>query len=146
MIKLIYPYCPISSHPLYQTWLSMKDRCNNYANPQYKHYGLRGIKVCNKWNKSFFHFISDMRMKPSSEYSLDRINNSGNYTPDNCRWATSKVQNNNKRTNRQITFGGETKNFTEWAKHYDIGLSTLDSLLRQYGANTTLQILKRYSQ
>lgn len=141
---LNFPYCSITSHPLYQTWHGMKSRCKNYGSTTYKHYGLRGIKVCKRWDESFFHFVSDMGMKPDVGYSLDRIDNDGNYTPDNCRWANSKEQNNNKRTNRRITFDGQTKNITEWAKHFDVGLSTVDGLLRQYGVDITLQILKRY--
>jgi len=142
---LNFPHCSISAHPLYQTWQGMRDRCKNYGSITYKHYGLRGIKVCERWDKSFFHFVSDMGMKPGAEYSLDRIDNDENYTPDNCRWATSKEQNNNKRTNRRITFDGQTRNITDWAKYFDISLSTLNGLSQQYGLNTAMQILKKYS-
>lgn len=123
----------------------MKMRCKDYGSPSYKYYGLRGISVCKRWDESFFHFISDMGMKPDARYSLDRIDNNGDYSPDNCRWATPKEQNNNKRTNKPMTFEGQTKNISEWAKHFDVGLSTLYSLLSQYDIDTAFQVLKRYS-
>ncbi len=140
------PSCSIKSHPLYSTWINMKYRCQKYGSASYKNYGFRGIKVCERWDKSFFHFVSDIGLKPGAKYSLDRVDNDGDYSPDNCRWATSKEQNNNRRTNRQITFEGQTKTITEWTKHFGVNQSTIDSLSHQYGLNTALKILQRYSQ
>jgi len=79
----------------YYIWASMIQRCENKKNKQYKYYGYRGIKVCRRW-KTFNNFLNDMGEKPNN-MSLDRIDNNKNYCKSNCRWATSKQQNNNKR-------------------------------------------------
>lgn len=91
----------LKSHPLYNTWSTMKRRCYNPKNPKYPDYGGRGIKVCERWRNSFENFLEDMGEKPSKEYSIDRINNDGDYTPDNCRWATPKEQANNQRPKKR---------------------------------------------
>lgn len=83
--------------PEYRSWLSMKSRCLNKKSPDYLRYGERGIKICKEWKFSFKNFIQDMGKRPSLEYSLDRIDNSGNYEKSNCRWATMKQQSNNRR-------------------------------------------------
>lgn len=86
----------LSKHSLYPTWLSMKNRCSNINNPRYKHYGGKGVVVCDRWKDSFKNFLDDMGEKPTLEHSLDRIDNNGNYEPKNCRWATYEQQNNNQ--------------------------------------------------
>ncbi len=85
-------------HPLYHTWNNMKARCYDKNSTNYNNWGGRGIKVCKKWKYDFEQFVLDMGDKPSSEYSLDRIDNNKNYKPSNCRWATRTEQNRNKRT------------------------------------------------
>lgn len=87
----------LHSSPEYRAWTSAKVRCYDKNNPQWEHYGGRGITVCDRWRTSFKAFIEDMGLKPSAEYSLDRINNSGNYEPGNCRWATRSEQGFNRR-------------------------------------------------
>ena len=87
----------LRKHILYKTWLGIKNRCNNSNSTDYKHYGGRGIKICDRWNKSFVYFLEDMGMKPYPSYSIDRIDVNGNYESTNCRWATQKEQNKNKR-------------------------------------------------
>lgn len=81
----------------YRTWQNMINRCYNKKYKQYKDYGGRGIRVCDKWRNSFMDFLADMGLKPNEKLSIDRINNNGNYEPQNCRWTTTKIQNNNKR-------------------------------------------------
>lgn len=83
----------------YKAWTSMISRCYNENNVSYKNYGGRGIVVCDRWRYSVKNFVKDMGLKPSSDMSLDRINNNGNYEITNCRWSTSIEQNNNQRRN-----------------------------------------------
>jgi hypothetical protein len=91
----------MSLTPEYQSWKSMKDRCLNKRNRAFKHYGGRGITVCDRWIKSFEDFYSDMGPRPSPRHSLDRYpDNNGNYEPGNCRWATSAQQRANQRPYR----------------------------------------------
>lgn len=95
----------LSNHPLYHTWADMRDRCNNPKKQDYAYYGGRGIKVCEQWESSFKIFLNDMGEKPSSNHSIDRIDNDGDYTPENCRWTTRNYQGLNRRTNRSNTSG-----------------------------------------
>lgn len=85
----------------YAAWLSMKTRCTNSRFPRFKDWGGRGIKVCTRWRESFSNFLADMGRKPSPKHSMDRINNDGDYTPNNCRWATASQQARNCRPKRK---------------------------------------------
>lgn len=80
----------------YQAWNDMKQRCLNPNRTNFKNYGLRGITVCERWINSYENFVNDMGEAPLN-YSLERVNNDGNYNPDNCKWATRSEQNHNKR-------------------------------------------------
>lgn len=86
----------------YKSWDCMKQRCSNKKVPRYERYGGRGIKVCDRWNDSFMAFLSDMGKKPTKRHSIDRINNDGDYTPENCRWATPEEQAANMSTTKPV--------------------------------------------
>lgn len=106
-------------HPLYIRWGHMIDRCENPLNKKFHHYGGRGIKVCAQWH-DLNQFIRDMESTFEKRLTLERINNNGDYTPENCRWATDHDQRRNRRNNIQITINGETKVLGDWCIHYGI--------------------------
>ena len=92
----------------------MKGRCTNPNYPHYPNYGGRGILVCDRWLESFENFLKDMGEAPV-EMSLDRIDNDGDYSPENCRWATRSEQQNNKRNTQMLTAFGKTQSIKDWS-------------------------------
>jgi hypothetical protein len=107
----------LTGSPEWWAWVHMNQRCFNPRNRSYPRYGGRGITVCERWRgkEGFPAFLIDMGHRPSKSHSIDRINNDKGYCPQNCRWATIGEQNRNTRTNRKITFNGETLCAAEWA-------------------------------
>lgn len=117
----------------YTCWRSMIQRCYNNKNKRYKDYGGRGITVCEEW-KYFTNFLSDMGERPNGK-SIDRIDVNGNYEPSNCRWATTKEQQNNLRNNRKVVYNGKTLTITELAEIFDIDRYVLYARLKRAGWN-----------
>lgn len=120
---------------LYTVYRNMKQRCLNPNNKAYQRYGGRGITICEEWlgKNGFMTFYRWAIENGYSEgLSIDRENNDGNYTPDNCRWVDSFVQNNNFSRNRKYTYNGETHSLSEWGrlKPNGLGYETLRSRLR----------------
>lgn len=109
----------------YKSWISAKQRCLNPNNHNYKNYGRRGIKMCEKWINSFVAFLEDMGERPSSNHTLDRIDNNGNYEKSNCRWATKREQSNNTRTNRLIKINDKEITVSEFSRKYGINISNV---------------------
>lgn len=109
----------MSQSRIYRIWKSLRNRCENSNIPQYSDWGGRGINVCDDW-KTFESFYEwSMNNGYNDNLSIDRINNDGNYCPENCRWVTAQEQSLNRRSNTFITYNGVTKHISEWDK--DIG-------------------------
>lgn len=100
--------------PEYDIWRQMIRRCTDKRCKEFQYYGKRGINVCEKWLK-FEGFIADMGFRPDISLSLERLDNLKNYEKSNCKWATSKEQSRNKRSNIWLTYKGETKLMSDWA-------------------------------
>ncbi len=116
--------------PIYSSWCNMLSRCRNENTPKYHNYGGRGIKVCERWEK-FENFIEDMGNRPRGT-TIERINNNGNYEPSNCRWATRKEQDNNRRDNHLLEFGGKTQTLSQWAEEIGMKPTTLSARINDY--------------
>lgn len=109
---------------LYNSWHGMMRRCYNPKHSFYQDYGGRGIKVCKEW-KDFHKFLVDMKPTWKKELTLERINNSADYSKENCCWATRKEQANNRRNNRFITYNDETKTLAQWISYFNLKGSTV---------------------
>jgi len=116
---------------IFRRWEHMKQRCSNPNDRDYPRYGGRGIYVCDRWangdgvRSGFECFLEDMGMPPSKQYSIDRIDVDGPYSPDNCRWATVREQSNNRRNTVMITISGVRKPLSYWCEQYNIDSKTV---------------------
>jgi len=140
-------------------WKNIRGRCNNPRDQRYSDYGGRGITICPQWN-DFEQFLTDVGKRPSPNHSLERIHNDKGYSPENCKWATRHEQNNNKRSNRSITFQGRTQNLEQWVQELRIskhvfyralllGASNADALafaVERKGKNTPIHSFPRLSK
>lgn len=119
----------LSGDPVFQCWVDMNKRCYNPAMPCFEHYGGRGITVCDRWRDSPKNFIADMGPRPPG-YTLERLDNERGYSPDNCEWRPMVDQQNNKRTNRLLTYAGKTQTVSQWARALGLPKGTLSHRLR----------------
>lgn len=118
---------------LYSVWLNMRSRCNNPKNKKYKDYGGRGISVCSYWD-DFLQFKKwSLENGFDESLTIDRIDNNGNYCPENCRWINQKEQMRNTRVNHLLTYNGETKTMVEWSEITGIKYHTLKQRINKYG-------------
>lgn len=127
---------------LFGVWIDMRTRCYNKNNKNYCLYGGRGILVCDDWlgSNGFknFHqwaYANGYREEVTkrNNVTLDRINPDDGYNPNNCRWVSMKVQNNNRRNNHRITIDGETHNLTEWSRIKNISQSLISARINRLG-------------
>lgn len=107
----------------YIVWCNIQGRCSNPKNTSYDRYGERGIKVCQRWRESFENFLQDMGRAPSPQHSIDRVDNSKDYDPTNCKWSTRLEQANNRRSNVVINYNGERKTLKQWCLQLGIKYS-----------------------
>lgn len=119
----------MSNSKEYKIWAGMKKRCENPASTNWSRYGEVGIRVCERWSKSFLAFYEDMGKMPSDSHSIDRIDNSLGYFKENCRWATKKEQAINRRSTIWLELDGEKRTINEWIQFY--GAPTTPTLVIQ---------------
>lgn len=120
--------------PEWGVWSRMKDRCTNPNNRKYHRYGGRGISVCERW-QIFENFFEDMGYRPSKKYSIDRVDNDGNYEPENCRWATMNQQSRNSTSVRMIEIEGVSMCIEDWCTTFNIPRSKPYDMIRKRGKN-----------
>jgi hypothetical protein len=134
----------LSNHPLRFTRLGFIRRCYKPNSKSYHNYGGRGIKVCQEWLDDYMNFynwaVSNGWRKG---LTLDREDNNGDYSPDNCRWVTYAVQESNKRVTRNITIDGITKSIYSWARFYGVGPNTLVYRMKKNPKNTALSFYNK---
>lgn len=111
---------------------AMKGRCYNKNNKAYKNYGGRGIKICDRWleEDGVQNFLKDMGNKPTKNHSIDRIDNNGDYSPENCRWVERGIQNRNKRSNVFIEYEGKRLCIADWCKETGLDKETIRRRLK----------------
>jgi hypothetical protein len=129
----------LSHNPIYDIWFAMLNRCNNVKDRNYKHYGGRGISVCERWGK-IENFIEDMYPTYQKGLQIDRTDNNGNYEPSNCRWITAKQNLNNTRSNRIIEYNGMRKTVSEWADHLNVPYQTLLTRINEWDIDSVFNV------
>lgn len=117
---------------LFSVWANIKSRCFNENASHYNRYGARGIVICEEWRNNFKAFYDWAMVNGyTDELTIDRIDNNGNYCPENCRWVTVKEQSRNKSTNHLFTVFGITKSLIEWCEKYHIHYKTVRDRLKR---------------
>ncbi len=131
---------------IYTTWIHMKQRCTNPKDKEYHRYGGRGIMVCDDWLRpdgfeSFYKWA--MENGYQDHLTIDRIDNNGNYTPENCRWATKKQQMNNVDYNVRLTYNNVTHTIAEWAEILGLKQDTIQARIKYYGYSIEDALFKK---
>lgn len=116
----------------YFIWVGIRQRCNNKKCKDYKHYGGRGIKICNRWNK-FFNFWEDMGKSYFDGATIERVDNDGDYTPQNCKWASRLEQSNNTRRSKRYGHDGKELTASEWEEITGINRHVISQRIDNYG-------------
>lgn len=133
----------LTGHPLRNVWNGIKQRCSNKNNLEYKNYGARGIKVCERW-LIFKNFYDDIISGYIKGMEIERIDNNGNYEPKNCKWATHRQQNRNKRTNHLLECNGQKLSLVEWGEKLNIKPNTILTRIRRgWEINKALEIANK---
>lgn len=117
---------------MYNIWCNIKHRCGNPKDPNYKHYGGRGITICDRWKTDFAAFRSDVGERPAN-LTLERKDNNGPYNAENCIWATMKVQSRNTRRTKRYLYNGESLTLGEWSERTGVPASALYFRINQSG-------------
>lgn len=131
-IKNINSSHNLSNTNLYKTWKGIKTRCYNTKINHYERYGGRGIKVYEEWKNDFNSFYNwSMTNGYSDGLTIDRIDNNGNYGPNNCRWVDMKVQSNNTRTNRWVIYKEDTKTLAQWCEYLGLNNNMVSARLHR---------------
>ena len=124
----------------YQSWMSMKERCDDPRHKSYAAYGRRGISYCERW-ANFVEFLKDMGERPTGT-TLGRINHERHYAPGNCEWQTYKKQANNRRNSRWLISNGECRTIAEWSDKTNIPQDTLKYRIDRLGWPVTKALTK----
>lgn len=119
----------IDKKPEYRIYTAIKSRCYNPNSKGYQWYGALGVSMSDDWKSDFNNFFNDMGKRPSASLSVERIDVSKGYEASNCYWADIETQANNKRDTVRITYNGETKSATQWARQYGVNTKVLRSRL-----------------
>lgn len=118
-----------TEYQTYSSWQHIKERCLNPNNKYYKNYGGRGITICEEW-MNFENFLSDMGLATDG-YSIDRIDNDGNYNKENCKWASFQEQMNNTRRSHFLEYNGEKKTIADWAREKNMSYEKLINRIKR---------------
>jgi len=125
----------MSNTRLYNVWKSMKSRCFNRNDARWERYGGRGITLCDNWSEDFQAFYNWATTHGyRDDLTIDRIDNDGNYCPENCRWANNKTQCRNRISNIDITIGNSTRTLTEWCEIFCVDYKTVYARYKRTGA------------
>jgi hypothetical protein len=131
----------LNKHELYHVWKAMKQRCYNPKNKGYKNYGARGVTVDPVWKDDFPAFVRDMGNRPVGG-TLERVDNDGPYSKDNCIWASRAQQAKNTRAVKRITVGGVTLCHSDWARSLGVSVGALSRRIKRMGEENAIRELQ----